>query len=199
MKKHFTKKEQQQLALICVLVVVGAVYGVWALVIVPMKKASRRRVVKLEELVKQNTRAQTAVNAIAADEAHLAAINEQLEKVADTYAVRPILGSSYQLGLRARLDPLAQATGFSLLAMVVQEPLPMPRKRPGAPFSLCTADIRGLGSYEQVRDFIAAVEADNPYVHISGLTITAHATNPKRHRVTLRIECLSAPLEPKRQ
>ncbi len=198
MKKHFTKKEQQQLAIICALVFVASIYGVWALLVVPMKKASRMRTVTFEELVKKNTRAQTAVNVIPADEARLAAINDTLDQVASTYAIRPILGSSYQLGLRARLDPLAQAVGFTLQAIVVQEPSPMPRKRPGTPFSLCTAEIRGMGSYEQVRDFIAAVETDNPYIHVAGLTVMANAANPRHHRITLRIECLSAPIDPKR-
>jgi hypothetical protein len=97
--------------------------------------------------------------------------------------------------LRPRFDPLAAASGFEVQSMTVQDPVPLPWNRPGAPLSRCTADIIGLASYQQIRDFLAAIEADNPYIYVTSLTLSANPGDVRRHRVTIRLECLSAPTE----
>jgi len=193
MKKQFTQKEKQQIGVMALMAVIGLCYGVWTLAVVPMRKAASQRTKAIAALIKKNATATAAVAAITADTERIAMIKAEINQIRDAYAIRPILGSSYQLGLRARLEPLAHVTGFTIQAILVQNPESMPRKRPGAPFSLCVAEIRGVASYLQLRDFIAAIEADNPYVHVSSLTIASVSGNVRRHRVILRIECISAP------
>jgi hypothetical protein len=195
MKKPFTPKEKQQLAVIGALVALAVIYGLWALAFVPMRKVGKERAAKCVEMVKTNALAQKAVAEIPAHEARIQTLNATLKQIAETYAIRPTLGSSYQLGLRPRLDPLAAATGFDVQSLAVQEPVPLPWNRPGSPLSRCTADIIGSASYQQVRDFLAAIETDNPYVYVTGLTISADPGDVRRHRVTIRIECISAPAE----
>ena len=198
MKKLFLKKEAQQLAAVVLVAGIALVYGIWTFAVVPMRRAAHNRSAKYADLAGRNLKAQEAVAAIPDHEAALAAMNADLDRIVRDYATRPVLGSSYQLGLRQRLDPLAQKAAFTLQSLAVQNPEPLPRRRPEAPLSLCTADIRGLGSYEQIRDFIAYIESDNPYIHVAGLTINTHPSDPKRHRVALRLECVSAPAEPPR-
>lgn len=198
MKRHFTKKEQLQLGLMVLMALSALIYGTWTLAVVPLRKATSQRARTIAALARKNAEAEAAVAAIAANEARIEVINAKIGRIRETYAIRPILGSSYQLGLRGRIDPLAHATGFTVQAMIVQNPGALPRKRPGAPFSLCVAEIRGIASYVQIRDFLAAIEADNPYIHVSSLTIAATPGNVRRHRVTLRLECISAPAEESR-
>jgi hypothetical protein len=195
MSKKFTPKEKQQLAVVIALVVLAVIYGLWALAFVPMRKAGSARAAKCAEMVKTNALAQKAVSEIPAHEARIQTLNATLTHIADAYAIRPTLGSSYQLGLRPRLDPLAAATGFDMQSLTVQDPVPLPWNRSGTPHSRCTADIIGSASYQQTRDFLAAIEADNPYVYVTGLTIAASPDDVRRHRVTIRIECISAPAE----
>jgi hypothetical protein len=147
MKKSFTPKEQQQLAVVGALVAIACLYGLWTLAFIPMRKAGSERVAQC---------------------------------------------ASYQLGLRPRLDPLATATGFDVTGLTVQDPVPLPWNRPDSPLSRCMADIVGVASYQQTRDFLAAIEADNPYIYVTGLTLSANPEDVRRHRVTIRIECLSA-------
>lgn len=196
MSKHFSKKKTQQLILIVLLVASALIYGLWTLAFVPMRKTARERAVKYADLIAKNKKAQTAVSAVPGHEAALATLNETLDQIIRDYAIRPLLGSSYQLGLRQRLDPLAKKASFTIQEVSVQTPEPLPQRRPDAPLFLCIADIRGLGSYQQIRDFIAYVETDNPYFHIAGLNISVQAKDPKRHRVTLRLEGISAPTDP---
>lgn len=194
MKTQFTKKE---LGTFVVLGAIGCtilIYGLWTLVITPLQVERRKHAAKHAELAQKNVRAREAIGTITAHEKRLATLNEEIAQIAKDYAVRPILGSSYQLGLRARLDPLARKSAFNLRDVTVQNPEPMPRNRPNAPFTLCTAEARGTGSFTQIRDFIALLEYHNPYMHIAGLTVTADPTNPKHHRIAIRIECISAPV-----
>ena len=195
MKRHFSKKETQQLAVIALFVGVALTYGLWRFAAVPMRKAAHERAAKYTKIVAKNQAAQEAVSAIPDHEATLAAINEDLVRITRDYAVRPVLGSSYHLGLRQRLDPLARQALFNIQSLTVKNPGPLPWRRPGTPLSLCTADIRGTGSFEQIRDFIAFIETENPYMHIAGLTVKAQPSAPKRHHVTIRLECISAPTE----
>jgi len=195
MSKKFTPKEKQQLAVVIALVALSVIYGLWALAFVPMRKAGSERAAKCAEMVKTNALAQKAVSEIPASEARIQTLNATLMHIAETYAIRPTLGSSYQLGVRPRIDPLAAATGFEVQSLTVQEPVPLPWNRPGAPHARCTADIIGSASYQQIRDFIAAIEADNPYIYVIGLTLSANPEDVRRHCVTIRIECISAPTE----
>ncbi|GEM_PF-1381848 len=197
MKKQFTKKEKQQFVAMGLMALIGVIYGIWTLVVVPMRKTASQRAKTFAALVKKNAKAEEAVAAVAADEERIEAINAEISRIREEYAIRPILGSSYQLGLRARLEPLANATGFTVLALLVKDPASMPRKRPGAPFSLCVAEIRGSASYRQTRDFLAAIEADNPYIHVSSLTLAANPKSVRSHRVIIRLECISAPVKVK--
>ncbi|MBM4163347.1 MAG: hypothetical protein FJ222_02750 [Lentisphaerae bacterium] len=195
MNKSFTPKEKQQLAVIGALVAVAVIYGLWALAFVPMRKDANEQAAKCAEMVKTNALAQQAVAEIPAHEARIQTLNATLRHIAETYALRPALGASYQLGMRPRFDPLAAASGFEVQSMTVQDPVPLPWNRPGAPLSRCSADIVGSASYQQIRDFLAAIEADNPYVYVTGLTLSANPGDVRRHRVTIRIECISAPTE----
>jgi hypothetical protein len=199
MKKSFTPKEKQQLAVLGALVAIACLYGLWTLAFIPMRKAGSERVAQCAEMAKKNAQAQKAVAEIPAHEARIQTLDATLKHIAEAYAIRPILrpilGSSYQLGLRPRLDPLATATGFDVTGLTVQDPVPLPWDRPDSPLSRCVADIVGVASYQQTRDFLAAIEADNPYIYVTGLTLSANPGDVRRHRVTIRLECLSAPTQ----
>jgi len=196
MKKKFTKKEMQQLAVVALLVGGGIVYGFWVLFITPLKETAKTRAVKLDALATQNRQAHAAISAVREHEEKLATMNLELRQLTEQHAVRPILGSSYQLGMRQRFDPLAAKTKFTIQSINALQPEPLPWGRPDAPLSLCVADIRGIGSYQQIRDFVATVESENPLIHLSSLTISADLGNdPTRHRAAFRFDCISAPAQ----
>ena len=197
MKKQFSKKEMQQFVMIAVLVAVIVVYCIWSFAITPLVDAQKKRRSQLVELSAKNQKTQAAINAIPSLESDLLSMNETLKSVVDLYAVRPVLGSSYQLGVRQKIDPIAKKASFSIKSVTARDTVPMPHNRANAPFSTCAVEISGQGSYTEIRDFLAYIEIDNPYIFVRGFTIGINSADVKRHNVTLRLECLSAPTSPK--
>ncbi|NLL84358.1 MAG: hypothetical protein GX230_08990 [Lentisphaerae bacterium] len=196
MKKQLSKKEMQQLVVIGLLVGVIIIYCLWTFAVVPMLDSAKKRRNSIAELQAKNQKTQRAISAVPKIEAEIDEMNAELAHIMDKYAVRPVLGSSYQLGVRQKIDPIALKAGFTVQKITARDPVPLPHKREGAPLSMCFAEVQGVGSYSEVREFLARLERDNPYMRVASLSIKANPHDVRRHNVLFGLECLSAPVNP---
>ena len=66
--------------------------------------------------------------------------------------------------------------------------LPIAAGAPNRTFRSYGIQVIGAAGYAQVRNFLAALEASNPYLSITEIVINGHADDPRVHGLSVRIE-----------
>ncbi|MEI7902496.1 MAG: hypothetical protein WCK89_19780 [bacterium] len=115
--------------------------------------------------------------------------NVQRETLLTSGVIEPLLGSFAMRG-KALLDPVAQATGFSIVNVkeLTSIPLQLPKPAPEQTYGRQPVEFTGHGSYAQITAFITQTEAAQPLATLSSLLILCQQQTPETHKAIITFE-----------
>ena len=198
MKFKWPENKQDQIKYIA-LIAIGAVVVVVLLVmfaINPFIKAKRDHVAGLTELT---TKIENAQKEIEKKPFELKRNTEALNKIlqiSDAHMLKPVLGRNYLLGATPIIERHVKALSIAMakppsevgIGDVVQ-PQTVKKGAPLPAVKTYTARVNLKCSYADVVRIVRALESENPYITIAGLSIVGTpATDPENHNVTFDIQ-----------
>jgi len=111
------------------------------------------------------------------------------DALAASGVIEPLLGSFSMRG-KSLLDPIAQQTGFHIdnVRELPSIPLQLPKPAPEQLHCRQPVEFTGVGSYQQIAEFIALTEASQPLATLSGLLILGQPPTPEKHKAIITFE-----------
>lgn len=192
MKLPSDKKERTKVLALIAVGVVLAIYGIAAVIVMPLSRIKRERAAAILELDGKLGKARTAVSRMAADRARNSSVLNEIVTTATrgNMVLHDRLGN-FLLGASEVVEGHARKCGVPITAPteigISQLPQGSSNKDPAA-FKSYTAHIGvECGIHDLIR-LLSQIETNNPYACISSLAIAAQPDKPEKHSVALDIQ-----------
>jgi len=182
------KKEQRQALVLVVMWVIGGVFALYQFVLVPYFRTRGESSGEIEELQSQIIKAQVAMDDEAKVHAEFDEITGKLKASVGQYIVpveNPLSWATEKIYESARI------VGVDVQSVSDVSQISMGWKKlveGGRAFRPYIVRIEAESTYAELLSLIGALEMKNPFVVITGLTMTAQDQDPVRHKVSLVVE-----------
>ncbi len=116
-------------------------------------------------------------------------LQADLYAVTNVHLLTPLL-NSYAMRAKELLAEAFGASGFSITDVRERYRIPLPVENWSSDlfFMRVGVEVTGVGSFQEVAEFVAQTETSLPYASVAGLTISQQRTSPLRHRAVVLLE-----------
>jgi len=187
-------EDKQERTKVLVLVAIGGIaviFGIIQGVINPMRTYKQEQANRLIELGDQIEKAKRAINRASSDEERNIEAVTRIKEISDKYILHPVLGN-FLLGPTRILERNASSVGITLDSVRevgISEILQDTRKKIDNVFKSYTVRVSVACGYTDLAKFLKEVEAGNPYLCMTSMTITGNPdADPETHAITLDIQ-----------
>lgn len=190
MKLSARDRQRLQWAVLGLLGGGGVLYAYVNLLVLPCIQAKADGKKQLEVLGDEISSAKLDLAKRAVVVAEYEKLRQDLAVATNRFVLRPVLGSLLE-SVQKIVLPLAAQTGVEIENCVERGRMEIPgagKKEPALVFERYAMEVAVVGSYANIRDFIAAVEQTNEYVCVTDIDIQGRVESPRRHRASIRME-----------
>jgi|GEM_PF-1704424 len=198
MKFKWPENKQEQtkyIALIAIMAIVVIVVLVM-FVINPFRKAKADNLTALLDLKAKIENAQREIDKKPLEMKRNTEMLNKILQASDAYMLKPVLGRNYLLGATPIIEKHVKALSLTLVKPPTEVGIGdviLPQTvRKGSPLPTVktyTARVNLKCSYANVVRLVRAIESENPYVTIAGISIVgAPLVDPENHTVTFDIQ-----------
>ncbi len=189
MKLPKERKERIQVLVLVVIGLAALVFAVVSLAINPLLARQRRNAKNADLIMENLAKADREVHGMVLLGNEYRRLQFEINAAESNDIVKPVLGS-YLLSVRDGIEQTARRTDVKLTGIqeIGLQVLPIAAGAPNRTFRSYGIQVIGAAGYAQVRNFLAALEASNPYLSITEIVINGHADDPRVHGLSVRIE-----------
>ena len=191
MKLPENKRERQKIAGLIAVVVLGALYGVWAFVYDPIRTKREDALEQIIDIERNLRRAETQIARVPQMESDLKSIAAELVEMSEQHMLHPRLGN-YLLTAREIFAQHAARAGVNAYRTEEVGLVALPRggDRADAAQTVQAYAMRVMmnGGYEDFRRLVRDMEEANPYVSFSAFLVAAQSDQPQRHLITFEVQ-----------
>ena len=184
MKLPEDKKERTK---ILVLIGIGAVVAVILLFqmpfigILPLMKAKKAKLAKIEQLKTDVEKAEKEIHQLALDKAENRQVIEKIQDISEKHVLKPVLGLNYKLPASEIIDPIVKKLNVKLEQM----------RQIGVAVEANQTTLRSYSvrislfcSYDDLVRFCREIEASNPLVSTINISVTAQGPESREKHMT---------------
>lgn len=187
MKLPAGKKERLQILILGAIVAVGVIFGLFQIMtkLAKSHKETRSKIAALQEDFKK---ANLEIEMARGIQQKSAGVKAAIREVDRLYILKAQF-DNYFLNVQDYLRRLAVEEGIidPQVSEIGQLNLPAKDTQTRRVFRIYSVQLSGSAGYEDVVDLIGAIETNNPYVFVSGITISGQGT-PETHSVGFRVQ-----------
>ncbi|MEI7437957.1 MAG: GspMb/PilO family protein [bacterium] len=188
MKLPQSPKERIQ---VFVLIGIGAAALLFAVVTLGLAQRDMhiRNTLEADKLTDALAKADREVHAMVFAGEEYRRLQEEISLAISNNIIQPVLGS-YLLSVRDRLEQMARRMDVKLAGIqeVVLPMIPAAAGKTNRTFRSYGVQLTGTAGYAQLQSFLKELEASNPYLSITDLSITGNAGDPNVQAIAMRIE-----------
>ncbi len=182
-------KQLLQRGLTMTIIVGGALYSCFRLLINPMLQVHAQELSQLQSCTDKIKGAQVGLRDLAVVSNEVFRLQAELGVATNRFVIRPVLGSTL-VNVQGFVEPIAAACGLQIESWTERgrTAIPVEAKEAGIVLERYALEIGASGSYAAVRDFLQALEKANPYVCVTEIDMQGRPENPAIHRVRICAE-----------
>ncbi len=190
MKLPDDPKERTQYIILGIIVLAAVGYSLVQFVIMPGIARRAARAQRIVELREQLETAESKTRMLRTSRDTAISLAKEVITQTQEYVIVPALGGNFLLVAQEIIEANAREAGVELesIRQTGESTLPNSpaRSQPNA-FGAYSIQVALHGSLEDLARFLKTVEESNPYVCITGLTITPQPATPARHLFSLQV------------
>jgi hypothetical protein len=191
MKLPASKSERVKIYVLIGISAAGVLYAAWSVVISSAIEKKRKL---LEQRTELNENVQKAERRIGLMRGETGENHRTLQSICDEtdkYVLRSTLGDNYLLGVTEKIEQLARVAGVMIdppTQVGISDVPQNPRRAARNVLRLYTVRLSLSCALSDLVRLLRQIDASNPYVCVSAISIAGQPETPETHRITMDVQ-----------
>lgn len=177
-------KQQIQILVLGLIAIVAVVFILIQFLLVPLINEWKRNKVLAREAQAKLEEYRTVIRSRTTIQDQIDVAHEKIRE-ASAYIPLPVLGN-YLLGMETQLRAWAQDLDVRIMGVTENDTSELD----GSVFKVYRVRVIAQCGYHDLARYLRVIEANNPWISVSGITVIPRADSPDKHDVTLMVAWL---------